>query len=381
MFHKKSLLLILISSFFFLGNTVFSITPLIPEDFMGNELNYTLSPELPKPNQAVRVKLESFNFNIDSSEIFYYINDELIRSGTGLKNFTFRAPASGEKMNLTIIAKDKDGRKHNQNIIIQPVSAILVYELLDGHKPIFYQGKAYPISNSSIKVRAFTDFFDREGNYIKPENLIYNWEVNRKFQQKNSGFGRQELIIPRLDAYPMETIIEVEITDLKNTNKIITAILLSPENSTVDFYVMPIAEPFRYKNILEGKTLFFNNLDTQILAVPWFMNGINQTTEPLNYIWRVNGRRVVKSIHSNQNLINIAVEENSPQKSAKISLRIENQLRPLQYFSSFFEIQFVENNIDRNLSQKESRKIFNRSGQTRIQETTAEKDGGFFGLF
>lgn len=381
MFKIKNLFFIII--LIFVSTTNISVISAISINDFGSfsnqkmfDFEYTMSPKFPQPNQLVEINLSAHLFNIDSSEIFYFINETLVRSGVGMKNFLVGAPDSGESMRITIIIRDIDQKVYKKYILIRPISSTLVYEVVDAYKPPFYQGKAYALSNSKIKFKVFSDFVDSQGNHINEDNLIYTWYVNHKIKPSVSGYGKKIFILERLDAIPIQTRVEVRVTDKNNTNQTRAALIVIPQETVVNFYQAPIVEPFLFKNILKNNTLNFSGLEGQIRAVPYFMSGITDTRKPVFYEWRLNGRKILKGRNENRNLIYIAVSPESELRRGNITLQIENKERPFQSYSGSFNISFSD--INRNDRGVGNRRI-NISDDIRIKRE--QQNDSFFGLF
>jgi hypothetical protein len=149
--------------------TVFAVKP--AETEWG--IQYKMTPRNPNPGDYILLEIYSYSIDLDSSNISYIVNDKLVNAGTGLKTFSYKIPKSSKPFKINIIAKDFYDKVVKKEIVIQPASVDLIYEVVDPYRPIFYKGKSTILSNSKVKFFAFPDFFTPNGGKLSPDTLIY----------------------------------------------------------------------------------------------------------------------------------------------------------------------------------------------------------------
>jgi hypothetical protein len=265
--------IILLISFFSLFFIFFNFEKINAEEIGLNTLEMILIPEVPGANEKVTVKLNSYSFDINSSEISVVVNNEVIRKEIGLNKFFFTTGDFGKLTNLKIIIKKVNGGIIEKDYSIIPAEVDLIYELTNPHKPFGYKGKSTLLSNSELTVFAFPSLINTRGQTISKDSLIYTWYKNFDIELENSGFGKSTYKIDRLDAFPRQTRISVKVSSLNGRIIAKNSIIFIPENSDVEFYLLQPGLPFSFKNIA-NPNIFSNNLDTEILAVPYFMDNL-----------------------------------------------------------------------------------------------------------
>gem|GEM_PF-7034017 len=139
-----------------------------------SEIEYKITPSYPRAYEIVDLDLKTNYFDLDNSEIFYYIDDNLIQQGFGLKNFIFKTKNVGQKTNIKVEVKKFNDEIIAENINITPAEASLVYEVQDPYRPFGYKGKSVALSDSKVKIYVYTNFRDVNDKKINSEKLIFN---------------------------------------------------------------------------------------------------------------------------------------------------------------------------------------------------------------
>lgn len=337
-FSKKSSILffILASIFSFL----FSFQESYSQEMGLNSLEMTMVPEIPKANEKVKVKLNSYSFDVNSSEISVIINDVIIHKEIGLKTFFFTTGDLGKVTNLKILIKKLDGDIIEKNYSIVPSEVDLVYELENSHIPFGYKGKSTLLSNSNLTVYAFPSLVDSKGQNFSKNSLIYTWYKNFDIDLKNSGFGKSTYKIDRLDAFPRETRVTVKVSSLDGSIIAKNHIILQPNNSEVEFYLLEPWLTFSFKNIA-NPNIFVEDLDAEIMAVPYFMDDIEG--EYIIYNWKINNKYFNHSKGLDKNKITLANDVKFFVERVGLSLEIVNRKRILQsLLQKDFSVNFIK---------------------------------------
>jgi hypothetical protein len=243
-------------------------------------------PQKPGPNETVKVKLKSYTFNLDSAETEVIINGKVLKKAIGLKSFEFKTGKAGQNIKVLINSQKLNGDIISKEINLNPGLVSLVYELSNPHRPFGYQGKSTAISNSELDVFAIPNLVDKNGKRYDEKTLIYTWYKNYDIDLAKSGFGKNSYHINRLDAFPRETTISVEVTNLDKTLVAKDSIVFKPKSTEIEFYLLDPSLPFSFKNIA-NPNINSSNLDTTILAVPYF---IDNNDEDAKYTWYINNR-------------------------------------------------------------------------------------------
>ena len=145
-------------------------------------------PNIPGPNESVRVSINSFSFNLNNYYVAWFRNGNQEAAGFGVRDFEFRTGNTGDITDITIVV-DFEGQVFRKELRFAPSQIDLLWEATDSYTPPFYRGKALPLKQGSIKVTAIPETL-----LIEPSdapNLIYYWDRNFQRQVNESGFGKQ----------------------------------------------------------------------------------------------------------------------------------------------------------------------------------------------
>lgn len=145
-------------------------------------------PEIPGPNELVKLRINSFSFNLNNYYIAWFRNGNQEAAGFGTRDFEFRTGNAGDISNITIVV-EFENQVFRKELRFAPSQVDLLWEATDAYVPPFYRGKGLPLKQGSVKVTAIPETL-----IIEPSdapNLLYYWDRNFQRQVPNSGFGKQ----------------------------------------------------------------------------------------------------------------------------------------------------------------------------------------------
>ncbi|MCK5591775.1 MAG: hypothetical protein KAI72_07450 [Candidatus Pacebacteria bacterium] len=142
-----------------------------PATTFAGVVDVVISPEIAKPNQTISASLSGTLIDFNSSDIYWYLDNEIQKHGIGEKSFSFMSGEVDEKTVLDVIIMIPDGRRIDLQKIIEPMEVDLIWEA-DTYTPPFYRGKAMPTYKSPIKVVAIP------GGKNSKTKFIYNWSID-----------------------------------------------------------------------------------------------------------------------------------------------------------------------------------------------------------
>ena len=151
--------------------TIIFLGLMFPATTFAGVVDITINPEIPRPNQTISARLSGVLVDLDQSDIYWYLDDEIQKHGVGEKNFSFTSGEVDEKTVLDVIVMIPDGRRIDLQRTIAPMEVDLLWET-DTYTPPFYRGKALPTYKSSIKVVAI---LNSKNTDIK---FIYTWSID-----------------------------------------------------------------------------------------------------------------------------------------------------------------------------------------------------------
>jgi len=323
-----------------------------------------LVPKNPRPNQEVTLYLNSYSFDINSAETSIFLNNKLYKKEIGLKEVKFKVGDYGEKTVVLISSVDIRGQIIKKILEISPATVDLVYQLDNPYKPFGYKGKAVAISNSSLTIFALPTLVDSKGRKLDENSLIYTWYKNYNIDTKNSGLGKKTYHINRLDAYPRETEIKVEVTSLDKTKKATGYLSFKPKSTEIDFYLLEPSLPFKFKNIA-NPNITSKYLDTRIMAAPYF---IDLDDRDVRYTWKINNKKARGLGGDKWNEILLSNSKDKFTSRVNLSFEVYKKYRILQSANRDIAINFIKEN-------KKSDNVFFSKGS--VEE---KADGNFFGL-
>ncbi|MBP7832004.1 MAG: hypothetical protein KA028_03260 [Candidatus Pacebacteria bacterium] len=163
-----------------------------PGAIRDNDINVDLIPEVPGPNQNVKINLSSYATNINKATITWTLDGKQSLSGVGKTSFTFTTGEVGSKTEIGIAIIVEEGSRVDKIITIQPSQVDILWEAADSYVPPFYKGKALPIQESKVRVVALP--IERDGS-VQPATKVYNWKKNYVLDQSNSGYGKYSFIV------------------------------------------------------------------------------------------------------------------------------------------------------------------------------------------
>ena len=307
------------------------------EQTTGGNFSAKIEPANPEPNQEVVVTLNSYSIDLDRSQVSWFINNQAIKQGVGLKTHTAAVGDLGSSQVWRIVAKGQDGQTLQKIITFRPAEVDLIWQA-DTYVPSTYQGKALPTSESAVKMVAIPNIITATGRRYDPKELVYRWEKDFNFMKTQSGFGQ--------DSFTFTS------DKLFGSNKIKVIISTVDESITTEKSVtIPIRTPFialyQY-NPLTGP--IYNNLLSReinvgaglfsIIAEPFYFNREVIMGDQLNLEWLVDNKPLVlKSPNSRQ----ITFEGGQTKNQVNFGIKAVNSQNTLQN-ASYDGIIRVTNN-------------------------------------
>ncbi len=308
--------------------------------FQDDELKYTMLPNYPGAYEHVNIELKSNYFDLDSSEVSYFLDGKLVDKQIGLHNITFKTKGIGQKSEIKLVIKKYNGEIKTKIIKVIPAEVFLTYEIIKPYRPIGYLGKSIALSDSELRIFAFADMVDENQKRIDPANLIYQWYVNFEIDPENSGYGKRTYYISRLNAYPRKTDITVKVYTPGGRVIAKKTLHFEPHRTEVDFYLINSNLPFSFKNI-NNPDIISPTLDAKIMAVPYFMNNLVYES---NVTWKINGKEA-ESVIGKPFTIILSNSLSAFVEQVNLFLRVKSPRRILQSSENTISVKFLKNNI------------------------------------
>jgi len=278
-------------------------------------VNIDITPENYSPNEQVTVSASSFNIQIDSVEIEWFVDGKTFKKGFGLKQVRVEAPDSGTTREIRVVVTQKD-QTIEKKTTLRPETLELYIESIDGYTPVWYLGRSQIAEESIVKVVAVPDSFNAVGG---DSNRVYTWSKDSFKDPRQSGRGRQ-VFVSKLSPFVNSENITIEVGGTAKT------IVLKPYSTSLSLYEYSPLVGTRFEKELSSK-LDLTKEDVTFEVVPWFFSALDRNSSGLSVSWTVNG--LPTKTQSNRSLLNL--RKGSTQKGkADVGVTVKHKERTLQ---------------------------------------------------
>ena len=303
--------------------------------FAAPDISISLNPQYPSPNEKVILTLQSYSFDINTSNIAWFVQGKQVSSGVGNKTITITTGNIGENTTVNVNIKTPDGENLRSQMIVSPESVGLIWESKESYIPPFYEGKALPGEGSLVRVTAIPTMSDGSGQ-LPANTLSYMWYTNDNFLEDSSGYNKQSATF-YLDYLSSKTDVKVRV-------KSVSGLVSEKTISIYPHDVMPIF--YSYDELFGLNTSFFiekrleTTRDFTLAVAPYYLSSNGDLQSSTSYIWLLNGSPITPEKNTN---ITFHPQENSF-GTKTLSVIINSTKRRLQKAESNLEILFDTRN-------------------------------------
>ncbi len=320
---------------------IFLILPLIlplgasSQTQIEEQLSITFSPQYPGPNEFVDIDINSYQTDLDKSEISFYVNGTFNSGGVGVKSFSFLTGEVGETSNILIRIDKPNGSRTEKRYSITPGEINLYYEP-QTYTPPFYKGRSEFSNQSDLKIFALANFVDNQGNAIPKNEIVYTWKINGEIKQRESGVGRdvyyyRSNLIPE----PVQIILEASPINSQQISRVFGSI--TPSEPLILIYEKnPIYGTIFSQDIKEGS--ISGREEIEVTAIPYFFD--EDILSIGEFEWFLNGK--VSDFFDLNNIIFRRVDNNPSNNN--VSVEIINPSKIMQSKKYSFDLNFDQNN-------------------------------------
>lgn len=277
----KQLFFLLLLSVFLLQPT-FSFAQVI----LDGQLD--ILPENPKPYDTVTLTLKSYSFDADASEIFWYVNKILVKSGTGEKTYKLKLGAADTAYYVGVDVKTPDGQGFQTSVPLIPHFTPLLTEGVEGYTPPFYEGKSLYGESAKVRVVAFP-IVHEGGVSISKKKMVYKWQVNTVPFPDASGYGKNSFIL-RQDELEEENAVDVTVSTPSKETVLSERLTVKPYEIAPLFYEYDPLYGINLNKAYEGTIsvtkaikLFYAPYNfaysKNTSDFNWYLNGLPTTTD------------------------------------------------------------------------------------------------------
>lgn len=238
-----------------------------------------------EPNKVIKVTLASYSFNVDTTDISWFINGKPYTSGLGLASINVPVGDIGTVVTVAAQFVTPEKETLRSQVTLSPQSVDLVWEAQESYTPPFYEGKALPGEGAMISLTAIPNM-SVQGVQASPENIAYAWFVNGEALLNTGGIGQRSVKIP-LETLTNETEIKVKAQTTGGALAIKT-IIISPHDILPTMYAYdPILGVDRSQALIRR---FETTKEFTLSFEPYYFSmNTPQLSKDSSIVWLLNG--------------------------------------------------------------------------------------------
>ncbi|MBA3733103.1 hypothetical protein H0W91_01870 [Patescibacteria group bacterium] len=302
---------------------------------LGSDIEVTISPENPGPNQSVYASVVSYSTNINTANITWKINGKTSLKGIGEKTFQF---VTGDLNKLTTLEIDvitNEGDKIVKIISFKPVAVDLTWQTT-GLTPPFFKGRTLFSHENKITFIAVPHMIGTNGREVSPNNLVYKWKLNGSVMDSDSGYGKSTYnMTGSIISRPLQ--VEVEVTSANTAGVGYAETVVNPIDPTVVLYRKSPLYGIEFQKALIGTVSMNDSKEASIIGMPYFFGVSSPYSPQLSYKWSINGISIDNDTTQTTRVFRQIEGTNG---TSNISLSIENSYKILQVSRSEFDLTF-----------------------------------------
>ena len=299
------------------------------------QVEASVSPENPLPNQSVTISLSAYGADINTADISWSVNGKTENSATGVSQFTFTAGKNGEVKNVVATILFGNNPVVTKTFTIVPQDVSLIYEA-DSYTPPFYKGKGLYGLEGTVNFVAVPNLLSPSGTKLNPNNLIYKWTIDGTVLGSKSGYGKNSLSYTgSILGKDVSVIVDVSSPDNTSTGR--AGMLLTVQKPEVLLYEKNPLYGVLFNKELSSNDVSLSEKEITVQAVPYSTSANSETASNLSYSWMINNSKI--PVPPNQNFVTL--RNSTGQKgSSLISVLVDNSSYYLQEMQNSLTIKF-----------------------------------------
>lgn len=286
-------------------------------------LSLSLFPEYPRPYEEVTVTVKSSSINLATADIQISFNGAVVEEGQ--RSAVIRMGGPGTKNTIRAVAATPSTTLSKEVTLI-PAEVSLVLEADSTAHP-FYEGARLVPSEARIRLIAVADLRTAPGTKLAGKDVVYQWEVDGRILESESGLGRAVLAA---SAPPRYRDVEVSVTASSRDQTIVAyaSTAISPIDPYVRIYQ---SDPLSGTNFAFAITdsLSIPSGEEAFRAVPYFFKDVPSLS------WNLNGNKsgvtdditVRSSGGAGTGVLSVRAEDAESSVSESVTLRFTAERR------------------------------------------------------
>lgn len=175
-----------------------------------NDFSLNVSPRSPRAGSSATVTARSFAFDGRRANFTWFLNGKRIDSGVGLSEKTFTAGKLGSEMNILVEAASAEGLSYEARAFVSVADIDFIINPLT-YTPPFYRGAPLATPGSDVEIIAVPHLYSRNTR-IGPQNLIYEWSLDKKPLPAQSGGEKNKILLRLADVRASEYEISLRVS-------------------------------------------------------------------------------------------------------------------------------------------------------------------------
>ena len=300
------------------------------EGLVSSDIQFSLHPKYPGPNESVTVRARSDSFDLNTTSVTWLVNGVAVKSGKAISEISITTGSLGSPTTVTMSANPAGLRQYKNTITIWP-STIDVLWYAHTYTHPGYRGKALPVRGSTVTIVALPTLRTSSGT-LDTKALFYEWRLENKLLPASSGKGKNTISLPvTQNSLPLR--VSVLVHDERSLVSQEKRISITPHIPHILFYELhPLRGPLFQMAIQNIYTLGAGE-ERQFIASPLFSSG---SPRSLNFQWNVDTEKLPPGADKPDILSFSAEQGSSAQKT--ISLIITNPANIFEEIRKSFRI-------------------------------------------
>ncbi len=262
-------------------------------------LTVTYSPTYPQAHKEVTAHVQSSRADLTQAVISWFLNGELLDTGTGLTSVRFSSGDLGKQQILQVNAETGQGTLR-ATVSIVPASVDLIWES-DSYTPPFYRGKALNTRDTPVRIVAMPTFVTPAGTILTPGSLTYRWLKDGVVQGYASGRGKNVFMLDTISIVHGKSTISLEVISPDGAIKAGKQIAVKTHEPMVVLYENDPLLGLQFERAV-GDRFNMARQETTITAIPYFFS-IKDIGDPnIDYRWNVNNQPIPDDTAGNNSI-------------------------------------------------------------------------------
>lgn len=255
--------------------------------FLPEPIQYVISPEVPGPNEQVTIEAQGVGAFLGDSKITWQENGKTVRSGVGVRSYTFVTGALGSVTTIKVDIQSDTNGSFSKTFVFRPSNVALVWEA-DTSAPPLYAGKTLYSGGSPLKVVAFPSVVIN-GSRVASQSLSFQWTRNEQAEPSQSGQGRNVFAFDGDQLQPGE---DVEVKVYFGTALVAQGEISVPAATPV----VRLYERDALRGTLTDAALpsgiSLSKKEITLVAQPYYFGRAALESGSLSYAWNLDGNEI-----------------------------------------------------------------------------------------